>query len=367
MAETTGRPRTPPRAAEDVSHAASPLTPEQVRRIEISRLKAKALREEREASAAALAPLKRSDSTAAGQKRSFATYSAQAPATVRDARMETSINRPLEAIQPARNFAKYVEYDFSKMTDTKGGFLTADDDPHNKALHADTEGKPANMTLKEWELQQLKRSLRQQRAGPYEPGISNNISEKEPVKCRECGILEVDWKWHDVFGIAVCKSCQDKFPDKYSLLTKTEAREDYLLTDPELKDETLLPHLSKPNPHKSTWHDMFLYLRCQVEEYAFSNKKWGSAEALDEEFSQRETEKKKRKETKFKNKLADLKKRTRLEAHQRRGKGGGGNFGDDLSDGKHVHDFGRPVDNPETGIPVKTCTVCGFEVEELEL
>lgn len=365
---TGARPSTPPRSFSAAGQGGSPLTPEQVRRLEISRLKAKALREEREALVAATAPLKRSDSSIAGQKRTFATYSAQAPPTVRDARTEaTSINRPLETIQPARNFAKYVEYDFSKMTDTKGGFLTAEDDPHNKALHADTEGKPANMTLKEWELQQLKRSLRQQRAGPYEPGISNNFSDKEPVKCRECGILEVDWKWHEVFNVAVCKACQDKFPDKYSLLTKTEAREDYLLTDPELKDEALLPHLSKPNPHKSTWHDMFLYLRCQVEEYAFSEKKWGSAEALDEEFSRRETEKKKRKETKFKNKLADLKKRTRLEAHQRRGKGGGGNFGDDLGDGRHVHDFGRPVDNPKTGIPVKTCVECGFEVEELEL
>jgi DNA-repair protein complementing XP-A cells len=364
--QTMPRPGTPPRTTELFAQAGSPPTPEQVRRTEINRLKAKALREQREASEVAVSPLKRSDSTAAGQKRSFATYAAQTPSTVRDARTDTSINRPLEAIQPARNLAKYVEYDFSKMTDTKGGFLTADDDPHNKALHADTEGKPANMTLREWELQQRLRSLRQQRAGPFEPSISNNISDKEPIKCRECGILEVDWKWHEVFDIAVCNACKDKLPDKYSLLTKTEAREDYLLTDPELKDETLLPHLTKPNPHKSTWHDMFLYLRCQVEEYAFSDKKWGSAEALDEEFAKRETEKKKRKETKFKNKLADLKKRTRLEAHQRRGKSGG-NFGDDLSDGKHVHEFGRLVDNSETGMAVKTCTVCGFEIEELEL
>jgi len=41
---------------------------------------------------------------------------------------------------------------------------------------------------------------------------------------------------------------------------------------------------------------MMLYLRCQVEEYAFSEKKWGSAAALDEEFARRESDKKKRKD-----------------------------------------------------------------------
>ncbi|KAH0841481.1 DNA repair protein rad14 [Fonsecaea pedrosoi] len=361
------RPSTPTPQAE--AGPKSPLTPEQVRRLEINRLKAKALREQREAEAAATASLNRSDSpTSAGQKRSFATFAqTSVPPTSRDARNEID-NRPLEAIQPARNFAKYVDYDFSKMADTKGGFLTAEDDPYNKAMHADEkEQKPSHMTQKEWERQQLLKSLRNRQAGPFEPGISA-IPDQTTRSCRECGTLEVDWKWVDVFHLAVCNACKEKFPEKYSLLTKTEAKEDYLLTDPELKDESLLPHLERPNPHKSTWHNMFLYLRCQVEEYAFSDKRWGSAEALDAEFEKRETEKKRRKENKFKSKLADLKKRTRVEAYQRSKKGGGGgNFGDDMSGGKHVHEFGRPIDNPETGFPVKTCMTCGLEVEELEL
>lgn len=361
----SSRPSTPPPHGKQ-AHAISPLTPEQVRRIEINRLKAKALREQREAQAAKTASLNRPDSSVAGQKRTFDTFSG-APASNRDARTEQNAARPLEAIQPARNFAKYVEYDFSKMTDTKGGFLTADDDPHNKAMHSDEQDtKPSHMTQKEWERQQLLKSLRNQKAGPFEPGISA-ITDQTTKTCRECGTLEVDWKWLDVFDIAVCSACKDKFPEKYSLLTKTEAREDYLLTDPELKDEKLLPHLERPNPHKSTWHNMFLYLRCQVEEYAFSEKRWGSAEALDAEFERRDAEKKRRKENKFKSKLADLKKRTRVEAHQRSRKGGGGNFGDDLGDGKHAHEFGRPLDNPETGIPVKKCLICGLEVEELDL
>lgn len=233
---------TPPlQLRQSVTDAAPPMTPEQTRRIEINRLKAKALREQRDAEAATT--LKRSDSSIAGHKRSFTTF-AQPPATVRDGRAEgNKPDRPLEAIQPARNFAKYVEYDFSKMTDTKGGFLTAEDDPHNKALHAkdDEVVKPANMTMREWERQQLLRSLRNQKAGPFEPGIAG-MKDETTKSCRECDILEIDWKWNECFGISICNACKDKFPDKYSLLTKTEAREDYLLTDRESQKN--LPSLS---------------------------------------------------------------------------------------------------------------------------
>jgi DNA-repair protein complementing XP-A cells len=122
---------------------------------------------------------------------------------------------------------------------------------------------------------------------------------------------------------------------------------------------------------------MMLFLRYQVEEYAFE-KKWGSSDALDAEFERRETEKKKRKEAKFKEKLLDLKKRTRTDTYLRQqGKlgdkegGGGGSgkkakFGDTVANGgKHVHEWGRVIENEE-GATVKTCTTCGMEVEELE-
>lgn len=140
---------------------------------------------------------------------------------------------------------------------------------------------------------------------------------------------------------------------------------DYLLA--ELRDEELLPRLERPNPHKSTWNNMMLYLRFQIEEYAFSPKKWGTPEALDAEFERRESDKKRRREAKFKTKLEDLKKRTRVDAYRRNRKGAaGGNFGDDMSGGRHVHQWGRSIENPETGIGVKKCVDCGMEVEELE-
>ncbi len=230
------RPSTPP--CQPVgSQTKSPLTPEQIRRVEISRLKAKALREQREAEhvvrSSTPPSLSRSNTTIAGQKRSFATFNAQTPATSRDAKKDqASSDRPLEAIQPARNFAKYIEYDFSKMTDTKGGFLTVEDDPYNKALHQDDgDVKPANMTLKEWEKQRLLRSLQSRKVGPFEPGINELKREERNKQCRECGSLEIDWKWEEVLKCAVCNACKEKYPERYSLLTKTEAKDDYLLTD----------------------------------------------------------------------------------------------------------------------------------------
>lgn len=406
------RPSTPPRAPDPSKAAKPPLTPDVTRRIEESRLRAKALREahesaQREAGAPSLSRTP-SGFIATDQvhlpntrKRAHDAISSSVrntPTTSRDGRangMSPDKNNAADkdkddgAIRPAYKFTKFVDYDFDKITDTKGGFLAAEDDPWNKAMSdskklgqpgdGPAEEKPQGMTAAEWERLQILRKLRRQKAGPFEPGMSVLQDQAEKKKCRECGSLEIDFVWEEVFKCAICGKCKEQFPEKYSLLTKTECREDYLLTDPELRDEELLPHLSRPNPHKSHWHDMMLFLRYQVEEYAFT-KKWGSSEVLDEEFERREADKKKRKEAKFKSKLLDLKKRTRTEAYRRHhGKlgigagsareaaaGGKANFGDTvITGGKHMHEWGRTIENEE-GETIKKCTTCGMEIEEIE-
>ncbi|KAH8820688.1 XPA protein C-terminus-domain-containing protein [Xylogone sp. PMI_703] len=381
------RAKTPPQPSGPRPNPRSPPTPEVTRRIEENRLKAKALRERSLAAERANeSPVNRtpsgfiatSDISLAGRKRAHASIStSNIPETNRDARQPGAASSSNgeeggNQVQAARKFMKYVDYDFSKMTDTKGGFLPVEDDPFNKALHASGENgaeqRPAHMTLKEWERHQLLKGLKNRKQGPFEPGLSVLGDGKDVKKCRECGSAEIDWQWDEVFKCQVCNGCKEKFPDKYSLLTKTEAKDDYLLTDPELKDPELLPHLNKPNPHKAHWHDMMLFLRYQVEEYAF-NTKWGSAEALDAEFEKREAEKKKRKEDKFRAKLQELKKKTRTEAYRRNlksgGSGKGAKFGDAIGNGKHEHEWGQTVENEE-GMTVKKCVECGMEVEELE-
>ena len=133
------------------------------------------------------------------------------------------------------------------MTDTKGGFLSVEDDPYNKALHAPEKdgGKPVHMTLKEWERHQLLKSLRNRKEGPFEPGLgldAKGMGTGKKSKCRECGTLEIDWQVEEAYGVCVCKRCQDK-DEKYSQLTKTEVKADYLLTD--RKSFSAIPHLNR--------------------------------------------------------------------------------------------------------------------------
>ena len=362
---------------------------------EENRLRAKALRAQRDATQAP-AQAQSNDHTTGSKRPYSATLTASTTTTYRDARNDskdttangaTGSGAAHASIEPARKLHNktYIEYDFSRMTDTKGGFLSADDDPHNRTLHAhpsaqttDERHKPAHMSLEEWERQIRLKKLREARAGPFEPGISALSAREKERGCQECGSLEVDFNWVDIFRLRVCAGCKDKLPEKYSLLTKTEAKNDYLLTDPELRDPELLPRMEKPNPYKKNWMPMMLFLRCQVEAYAFQ-RKWGSEDKMDEEWKRREEAKKRKKDDKFRGKLRELKRRTRVEAFKRESerdraqeKGGGDdveevNFGDKIigRGDRHEHEWGRTLTDKE-GNSFKKCASCGMQVEELE-
>ena len=97
---------------------------------------------------------------------------------------------------------------------------------------------------------------------------------------------------------------------------------------------------------------MMLFLRCQVEEFAW--KKWGSPEALDAEAERRIADKKKKKNKKFEQSLKDLRKRTKEGVWQRR------------RDEEHKHVFSQ-VEGVEDGIGEQVCHECGFTIEVEEL
>lgn len=110
-----------------------------------------------------------------------------------------------------------------------------------------------------------------------------------------------------------------------------------------------MPHLLRPNPHRPTYSNMMLFLRCQVEDYAFSEKKWGSPEKLDEEFEKREKEKTEKKNKKFEKKLKELRKKTKTNVWHKR------------EDERHEHVF--EDDTRDDGQSVQRCRDCGVEVE----
>lgn len=48
--------------------------------------------------------------------------------------------------------------------------------------------------------------------GPFEPG-SSVLMKKENKVYRECGGLEIDCKWEDIFGITVSNACMEQIPE----------------------------------------------------------------------------------------------------------------------------------------------------------
>jgi DNA-repair protein complementing XP-A cells len=102
------------------------------------------------------------------------------------------------------------------MQDSRGGFMLDDEDE-----------RPKGMSLDEWKARLKERQ-------PMIP-----LDDPNAPKCFECGTVELDFRLYNWFKTRVCRKCRNKNPDKYSLLTKTECREDYLLTDRKFSSEIL--------------------------------------------------------------------------------------------------------------------------------
>lgn len=118
--------------------------------------------------------------------------------------------------------------------------------------------------------------------------------------CESCDSTTIDAEYYDNFQVMVCFSCKESNA-QYGIITKTQARNEYLLTDEELADSSCLPSISKKNPHNPRWADMKLYLRKQVHDFAV--KKHGTEEAIKEALSNRNENRTDRKSKQFLKKL----------------------------------------------------------------
>lgn len=249
--------------------------------------------------------------------------------------VNSSLNK---GIRPSIRQHEYIDYDLSTMKDTNGGFI----DVENTGSSSSKE-----KTFDEWkEEQRIVRDL------------PPPIDMENAIKCFECGTFEINEKLWEVFKCRVCRRCEKKIPNKYSLLTKTECREDYFLTDPELKDLSILPRLEKPNPH-GTYSRMQLFLRYQVEEFAF--RKWGGPEGLDNEWVRREEGKIKRRDKKYELKMKEMRKKTRAEEYNRKIREG--RFDDHKHEWSNYFDGGEDEDG--VSIRKRRCLHCGFETQEI--
>ncbi|EUC67113.1 DNA repair protein RAD14 [Rhizoctonia solani AG-3 Rhs1AP] len=287
--------------------------------IELNRLKAKAkLRAQAESEG------KIASSSNGNGKRALVVTEGENESPKKKAANNKDSNAPLK--RDSRLMGRYLDYDLSKMVNSKGGFLVEEKSNYDEETRR---------REKERELQRLKQS--------FDPPV--HIEKEKNPRCVDCGSVDIDHQFRKVFRVSVCNNCKNEKPERYSLLTKTECKQDYLLTDPELRDEEVMPHLLKANPHQSTWNNMMLFLRFQVEEFAF--KKWGGAEGLDAEWERRMTEKRAKRSKKFEDSLKDLRRRTRESGWAKR------------KADEHVHTYGVT----DTNLGVQRCTECDFEVE----
>lgn len=133
--------------------------------------------------------------------------------------------------------------------------------------------------------------------------------------------------------------------DKHSLITKTEAKSEYLLADCDFdKREPPLKCIMRKNPHNNRWGSMKLYLHIQVEERALMV--WETKEALIAEKKLREGKKETAKAKKYSKQMKELRMNVRSSLF-------------DKTKGRtHTHNFGPESYNEEEDIFSHTCTIC---------
>lgn len=177
-------------------------------------------------------------------------------------------------------------------------------------------------------------------------------TEPDPVigkfnECEECKQRFGDSYLLHTFNLAVCDKCRDK-EGKHSLITKTEAKLEYLLKDCDLdKREPMLKYIIRKNPHNANWGEMKLYLHLQIEQRAL--QVWGSEENLLKEKEMRDVKREEAKIKKFNKKIKQLRMQVRSSLY------------DKTTKASHVHEFGEDTYNEEDDTYTHVCKTCHYE------
>ncbi|KAJ7423154.1 DNA repair protein complementing XP-A cell like protein [Willisornis vidua] len=177
--------------------------------------------------------------------------------------------------------------------------------------------------------------------GPLGPEAGDApVLEFDYLICGDCGKEFMDSYLMQHFDWATCDNCRD-VEDKHKLITRTEAKEEYLLKDCDLdKREPVLRFIVKKNPHNSRWGEMKLYLKLQVIKRSL--EVWGSEEALQEAKELRRDSREKMKQKKFDKKVKELRRAVRSSLWKKETR-------------IHEHEYG-PEENTDEDTYKKTCT-----------
>jgi DNA-repair protein complementing XP-A cells len=181
---------------------------------------------------------------------------------------------------------------------------------------------------------------------------SNNHhnNDNPSLECCECSSLKYNIPYYHAFHIAVCNNCQLQNTEKYTLISRTKAKEQYLLTDTDL--DALL-YLSKPNPHRSTYASMKLYRKIEIENIAF--QRYGTADNIQLERQKRDTVKVRREEKLRVKHQKQLQQQAKAEEYA-------SNYVPKSSN-ESIHQHVYTTRNNGT----QKCKICGFTVDYEEL
>lgn len=182
----------------------------------------------------------------------------------------------------------------------------------------------------------------------------DDVMELPPTyeKCLECDDSFTDSYLMTNFAHSVCDKCRDS-NERHSLITRTEAKNEYLLKDCDLdRREPPLKYIERQNPHNQRWGTMKLYLHLLVEKRAL--EVWGSEERLMEELALRDEKRDKAKHKKYNKNMKQLRMEMRSSLFDGR-----------TAKGPHTHEYGEETYNEDDDNYSHTCTVCDF-VETFE-
>lgn len=215
---------------------------------------------------------------------------------------------------------KMIKVDGHKFKDTNGGFLL------DEAEH----------TINETEREAKRQKLAE------EDSAEVPISYQTCIECKE---EFADSYLYKNFDYSACDKCKD-LDEKHELITKTDARNEFLLKDCDFdKRKPQLKFISRKNPHKSTWAEMKLYLKLQVQQRAMEI--YGNDAKIEEEKRAREEKREISKIKKYNKKLSSLRKNVRATLYDKTYKA-------------HQHDYGKSTYNQGTDEYSHTCLTCGF-------
>ena len=179
--------------------------------------------------------------------------------------------------------------------------------------------------------------------------VQSKSRETHPTTniCIECSTQFTSSYLFKSFFLSVCDNCKE-VDQKYKLITATEVRQKYLLTEPHLADESTgkLIFIEKRNPRNTIWSRMKLFLEYQVKRKAYAV--FGGEEGLEKEAQKRREQSHKLKRRKYEKEMKQLRTSVKIASAP-------------LRHASHDHSYGaEELVDAETEEYRKTCSGCGY-------